>query len=455
MKKFTLRVLAVDDEAAYLEVMAAVLAAAGHTVVTAADGVEAINKLQTSPFDLAILDINLPHVSGTEVLEFIQKQQLPTDAIIVTGVDDIRVAVQCIKMGAYEYITKPYSSDELEAVIRRVGEKRRLLHENSILKSALSRFELSATLVGRDTRFLEVLGLASKAAPSDSPILIEGPSGSGKELVAHFIHRNSSRSGNQFLTINCASMPGSLLESELFGHEKGAFTGAVGVKQGLVEIVDGGTLLLDEIGEISLELQPKLLRWLQTGEFRRVGGNHNMHSDVRVISATNKILRHEVEQKRFREDLFFRLNVFTLVLPGLKDRKEDIPLLADHFIRKKSPAGRSVSIDTQALDLMQAYDWPGNVRELENVLERALILCSGDRIRASDIAIPQVSSERSADTDSSRTPGKAESLATVEKRHIAEVLTMVQWNKKTTANILGISLKTLYTKIHLYQLKEE
>jgi len=457
LKKFTLSVLAVDDEDAYIEALVSLLTGAGHTVDTASDGVEAINKLQNSSFDLVLLDVNLPRVSGTEVLEFIRQQHLPTEVVMATAVSETRVAVQCIKMGAYDYLTKPYSGDELEAVIKRIGEKRRLVLENSALKSTLSRFELSGTLIGQNSKFVEVLNLASKVAPSDSPILIEGPSGSGKELVAHFVHKNSKRGNNQFLALNCASMPENLLESELFGHERGAFTGAGGIKHGLVEIVDGGTLFLDEIGEIGLGLQPKLLRWLQTGEFRRVGGNRNMSSDVRIISATNKVLREEVDRKSFREDLFFRLNVITLTLPSLRDRKEDIPLLADHFIRKKTPAGKTVSIDPAALELMQTYDWPGNVRELENVLERAMILSSGDRIRAEDIAIPvsrHSSSQQSGEIDSSKTLGQAEPLSEIERRHIEGVLSLVNWNKKTAAKILGISLKTLYTKIHFHQIKE-
>ena len=242
MKKITLSVLAVDDEVAYLETVAATLRESGHTVETAVDGVEAINKLQTSLFDVAILDINMPRVSGTEVLEFIQQRQVSMDVIMATAVDDIRVAVQCMRMGAYDYITKPFSGDQLDAVIKRITEKRRLLLENSALKAALSRFELNETLIGQSKNFTDVLNLASKAAPSDSPVLIEGPSGSGKELIAQFVHRNSSRRNNQFLVINCASIPESLLESELFGHEKGAFTGAVGTKQGLVEIVEGMTM---------------------------------------------------------------------------------------------------------------------------------------------------------------------------------------------------------------------
>ena len=458
VKKITLSVLAVDDEVAYLETVAATLRESGHTVETAVDGVEAINKLQTSLFDVAILDINMPRVSGTEVLEFIQQRQVSMDVIMATAVDDIRVAVQCMRMGAYDYITKPFSGDQLDAVIKRITEKRRLLLENSALKAALSRFELNETLIGQSKNFTDVLNLASKAAPSDSPVLIEGPSGSGKELIAQFVHRNSSRRNNQFLVINCASIPESLLESELFGHEKGAFTGAVGTKQGLVEIVEGGTLFLDEIGEISLALQPKLLRWLQTGEFRRVGGNRTLRSDVRVISATNKVLEEEVRSGRFREDLFYRVNVITLTLPALKDRKEDIPLLVEHFIRKKSPAGRSLSIDQRALDLMQVYDWPGNVRELENVIERALILCYGDRIREGDIALPGLGktrrSQRSSDTDSSEILGQARPLKDIEKSHIEGVLNLVHWNKRTAAKILGISLKTIYNKIHFHQIKE-
>jgi DNA-binding NtrC family response regulator len=458
VKKQALSVLAADDEAAHLEFLAAALTEAGHIVDTASDGIEAINKLQTSSYDLTILDIKMPRVSGIEVVEFIQQRHLSTDVVMVTGVEDIPVVVHCMRLGAYDYLTKPCSAETLNAVVKRVAERRQLLRENSALKAALSRLEPSGPIIGQSRCLTEVLSLAAKAAPSDSPILIEGPSGCGKELIAHYIHRNSSRTGRQFLSVNCASMPEHLLESELFGHERGAFTGAVTTKQGLVEIVDGGTLFLDEIGEISLGLQPKLLRWLQTGEFRRVGGNRNLRSDVRIVSATNKVLQEEVVNKRFREDLFFRLNVITLTLPRLKDRKEDIPLLVEHFVRKKSPAGRSVSVDQRAVALMQSYDWPGNVRELENVIERALIVCSRDTIRAEDIALPglhqTLRSEQSNGSDASHVLGHAASLEEIEKLHIEGVLKLVHWNKKLAAQILGISLKTLYTKIHSHHLEE-
>jgi DNA-binding NtrC family response regulator len=293
-------------------------------------------------------------------------------------------------------------------------------------------------------------------APTDSSVLIQGPSGTGKELIASFLHKNSLRKDHPFVALNCASIPETLIESELFGHEKGAFTDAIAMKQGLVEIANGGTLFLDEVGEISLMMQPKLLRFLQTGEYRRVGGNKNFHADVRIISATNKDLRTEVAAGRFREDLLYRLNVITLHLPPLRDRKEDILLLVDYFLKKRIKGKDAIRIDPKALELLTKYDWPGNIRELENVIERAAILCRNNLIRVDDLALPigmrPVSSQTAGGSDGAPLLGSPVSLREIEKVHIDGVLKTVNWNKNMAAKILGISLKTLYTKIQQYNL---
>ena len=458
MAQPAISILAVDDEESFLEIVSTLLQQEEYAVETASDGVAAINKLQTKAYDLVLLDMKMPRVDGMEVLKFIKDRYLDTQVIMLTGVADIKRAVECMQMGAYTYLTKPHPSEELLATIDRALERKRLSIENKALKSELARHALSSELVGNSKEFLEVIKLCSKVAPTDSAVLIQGPSGTGKELIASFLHKNSLHKDNPFVALNCASIPETLIESEMFGHEKGAFTDAIATKQGLVEIANGGTLFLDEIGEISIMMQPKLLRFLQTGEYRRVGGNKNLHADVRIISATNKDLRTEVAQTKFREDLLYRLNVITLYLPSLKDRKEDIPLLVDHFLKKRVRTKEPLRIDPKALDLLTKYDWPGNIRELENVIERAAILCQNNIIRIDDLALPigmRPLGEHRSGSHAGSVIGSAVPMRDVEKMHIEGVLKTVGWNKNMAAKILGISLKTLYTKIQQYNLAKE
>ncbi|MCX7984399.1 MAG: sigma-54 dependent transcriptional regulator [Bacteroidetes bacterium] len=449
-------ILVVDDETAFLQVVESLLENEGYSVSTAIDGVAAINLLQQKTFDVVLLDIKLPRVDGIEVLKFIHEHFLNTQVIMLTGVHDIKTAVECMNLGAFNYVTKPYSADELLRTIERAVEQKRLRIENKALRSELSRHVFADNIIGESKSMLELLNIAAKVAPTDSPVLIQGASGTGKELIAHFVHKNSQRSDKQFVALNCASIPENLLESELFGHEKGAFTDAHQTKQGIVEIADGGTLFLDEIGEISLTLQPKLLRFLQTGEFRRVGGNKTLRSDVRVISATNKNLIDEVSLGRFREDLMYRINVITLNVPSLKDRKEDIPLLVDYFLKNRVRPRGLIMIEPKALELLMKYDWPGNVRELENVIERASILCKDNLIRVEDISLPiglRSAIQKEAPRDVSGIQiGAAVPIREIEKAHIAAVLNSVGWNKNVAAKILEISLKTLYTKIQQYNI---
>ncbi|HEY4613549.1 MAG TPA: sigma-54 dependent transcriptional regulator [Bacteroidota bacterium] len=458
MAQPAISILAVDDEESFLEIVSTLLQQEEYAVETASDGVAAINKLQTKAYDLVLLDMKMPRVDGMEVFKFIKDRYLDTQVIMLTGVADIKRAVECMQMGAYTYLTKPHPSEELLATIDRALERKRLSIENKALKSELARHALSSELVGNSKEFLEVIKLCSKVAPTDSAVLIQGPSGTGKELIASFLHKNSLHKDNPFVALNCASIPETLIESEMFGHEKGAFTDAIATKQGLVEIANGGTLFLDEIGEISIMMQPKLLRFLQTGEYRRVGGNKNLHADVRIISATNKDLRTEVAQTKFREDLLYRLNVITLYLPSLKDRKEDIPLLVDHFLKKRVRTKEPLRIDPKALDLLTKYDWPGNIRELENVIERAAILCQNNIIRIDDLALPigmRPLGEHRSGSHAGSVIGSAVPMRDVEKMHIEGVLKTVGWNKNMAAKILGISLKTLYTKIQQYNLAKE
>ncbi len=454
----SISLLAVDDEESFLAILKSLLSGEDYGVETAIDGVAAINKLQTKAYDLVLLDVKMPRVDGIEVLKFIKDRYLDTQVVMLTGVADIKLAVECMQLGAYTYLTKPHSADELLATIDRAVERKRLVIENKALKTELARHALSSELVGTSKAFLEVIKLCTKVAPTDSAVLVQGPSGTGKELIANFLHKNSLRNNQPFVALNCATIPETLIESEMFGHERGAFTDAVATKQGLVEISNGGTLFLDEIGEISLMMQPKLLRFLQTGEYRRVGGNKNLHADVRIISATNKDLRSEVAVRRFREDLLYRLNVITLYLPPLRERKEDISMLVDFFLKKRLRSKEAVRIDPKALDLLTKYDWPGNVRELENVIERAAILCQNNVIRVDDLALPigmrPLFEQGGADTGGLLI-GTPVSMRDVEKAHINGVLKTVSWNKNMASKILGISLKTLYTKIQQYNLTKE
>jgi two-component system response regulator AtoC len=448
------RVLIVDDEETFRYMLTSLIEAEGYTANAAADGVQGINAVQAKAFDVALLDVKMPKVDGVEVLKFIKEYSPDTEAIMVTAVGDVRLAVECMKLGAYDYITKPFSTEELLGTIERALERKRLLRENVLMKKELSRFVGSSEIIGKSAVFQKVLEVAARVAPTESTILIQGASGTGKELVANFIFKNSSRAANPFVALNCASIPDSLIESELFGHEKGAFTDAKAMKQGLVEIANGGTLFLDEVGDISLMVQPKLLRFVQTGEYRRVGGNKVLKSDVRIISATNKDLSQEVRAGRFREDLLYRLNVITIEIPPLQSRLEDIPLLVDWFLKNRLKTKTQVQINPKALEVLLKYDWPGNVRELENVIERAAILCADNMIQPHDLSLPLKATMLSSALKDEDVLGGPIPMREIERLHIQGVLKNAEGSKSKTAKILGISLKTLYNKINQFQIKD-
>jgi two-component system, NtrC family, response regulator AtoC len=458
MAKQPISILAVDDEEANLETLTRVLSLEGYFVQTAQDGLEAINVLQTLPFDMILLDIRMPRVDGLEVLKYVKDQQLDAEVIMLTGVQEVRIAVECMKLGAYYYITKPYVVGDLLALIGRALDWKRMVIHNKALKRQVAYGQSSSKMIGKSKYFVEMLDLALRAAPTDASVLIQGSSGTGKELVAEFLHGNSPRKDQPFLALNCSSIPEGLLESELFGHEKGAFTDAKSMKEGLVEMANGGTLFLDEIGDMAITVQPKLLRFLQTGEYRRVGGNKNLRSDVRVISASNKDLRQLTAAGRFREDLLYRINVVTVGLPSLRDRKDDIPLLVEHFLKGHAGKGEPKRLDARALELLMKYDWPGNIRELENVIERAAVLSQDNMICIDDLALPLAArsiAEVGAETSRGGVlVGSAMSLDEIEIAHVRGVLHSVSWNKKTAAEILGLSVKTLYSKIQAYGLTE-
>jgi two-component system response regulator AtoC len=387
MAKLSASILAVDDEDVNLELLKRVLPRQGYYVDTASDGAAAITMLQTLPFDLILLDIMMPNVDGIEVLKFVKEQDLDSEVIMLTAVQDVKTAVECMNLGAFYYIPKPYHVSDLLGLIERALERKRLVTHNKALKSELARRVLSANIKSQNKRFLEVLDMASRAAPTDSAVLIQGAIGTGKEMMADFLYNSSMRKEQPFLALNCSSTPEELLESELFGQEKGGSKVETGVKQGLVEIANGGTLFLDEIGEMPLALQAKLLRFLETREYLRADGKKILKSDVRLISATNRDLRQEVGAKRFREDLLLHINIVTLELPMLRDRKDDIPLLAEHFLKVHAGNKEPKHLDERATEILMMYDWPGNIRELENIVERAVVLSRGTTIHAADLAV--------------------------------------------------------------------
>lgn len=453
MAKPDFKVLIVDDEETFRYMLTSLLSEAGYQINTAVDGVTAINAVQTKLFDVVLCDVKMPKVDGVEVLKFIKANFPAIEVIMLTGVGDLKLAVECMKIGAYDYITKPTTSEDLLTTIDRALERRQLLIDNVVLKGELQRLQGSFEMVGQSEAFRRVLDVAAKVAPTESTVLIQGPSGTGKELIANFIYQSSERRSEPFVTLNCASIPDTLIESELFGYEKGAFTDARSTKQGIVEIANKGTLFLDEVGDISPIIQPKILRFIQSGEFRRVGGNAVLHADCRILSATNKNLAEEVKAGKFREDLLYRLNVITIDLPPLRDRKEDIPLLAMSFLRNKMKTKVQKTISTKAMEILMGYDWPGNIRELENVIERAAILCRNDTIQPEDLSLPSATLSLPAVTGSDNIIGTAIPLKEIERMHIEGVLRSFRRNKTEAAKILGISLKTLYTKIQQYQLK--
>ncbi|CUS93475.1 DNA-binding transcriptional response regulator, NtrC family, contains REC, AAA-type ATPase, and a Fis-type DNA-binding domains [Candidatus Kryptonium thompsonii] len=412
-KNVQAKILIVDDEEYLCELLKDELLSTNlFEVDIANDGAQAINKIQSKIYDVVLLDIKMPRISGIEVLKFIKEYSPDTEVIMITALGDIKLAVETIKLGAFDFITKPYNFDELLVSIQNALEKRQLKLQNILMQKELSHLTQSDEIIGQSKVFKDVLDIVARVAGTDTTVLIYGESGTGKEVIARLIHKNSLRKDKPFVTINCAAIPDTLLESELFGYEKGAFTDAHTSKPGLVEIANGGTLFLDEIGDLSQYVQPKLLRFIETGEFRRVGGNNILKVDVRIISATNKDLNEEVKKGNFREDLLYRLNVVTIRLPALRERKEDIPLLVEYFLNKKTRGRKKIS--PEAMQILINYDWPGNIRELENVVERAAILAKDDIIKPEDLALkPELKEDYYAKL--MRKPVNTLSLAELEK----------------------------------------
>ena len=444
--------LVVEDEEPFRAVVGEILQTAGYLPVLCASGEEAIALAEKRAFDVVISDVRLGDgADGMDVLSALQRLQPRTPVILMTAFGDVENVMKAIQQGAYDYISKfPFQPRELIQTVERALERRRLLAE-----SRGQRREVKSRLreiVGRSPAMLDVYKLVARVAVSMSTVLVVGESGSGKELVARAIHNHSPRAAGPFVAVNCTALTETLLESELFGHAKGAFTGAIQSKRGLFEEAQGGTLFLDEIGDINPKLQAQLLRVLQEGEIRRVGGSEPIRVDVRVVAATNRDLEEEVRSGRFREDLYFRINVVTIHLPPLRERREDIPLLVDHFLNKYAQReGRSeAGISDDAMHLLAQYSWPGNVRELENVIERALALSKGGIILPSDLPRElRGESEKSASPAQSSSSGMAliedrPTLAELEQRYVSLILQQEGGNKKRAAEILGIDRRTLY-----------
>ncbi|MGA8891862.1 MAG: sigma-54 dependent transcriptional regulator [Anaeromyxobacteraceae bacterium] len=438
------RVLVVDDQRNMRVTTAIVLRQAGFEVAEADGGAEALEKLAAEPFDVVLTDLRMGAVDGLEVLRGALEASPSTQVIVMTAFGSIESAVEAVRRGAYDYLTKPFQSDELRVRVEKALEKRRLLGEVSLLAGDFrSRYGLE-NVVGRSPALREVLDRAIRVAATDATVLLTGESGTGKELVARAIHAGSRRSTRPFVPVNCAAITETLLESELFGHARGAFTGAVRARRGLFEEASGGTLFIDEIGETSPGFQAKLLRALQEGEVRRVGESTAIQVDVRVIAATNQDLQRAIAEKRFREDLFYRLNVVPLRIPPLRERREDIPLLARHFLeRLNRRGGESRRWTVEALARMLEHDWPGNVRELENVVEQAAALSAGREIQASDVSFGH--DARSASTGPGTT--LADAVAAAERRAIEAALVRCGGDQARVARELGVSATTLWRKM--------
>lgn len=437
------RILVVDDDATACAVLAEVLIKAGYTVEMAGGGAEAIEKGQRLPVDLVLTDIQMANMDGMAVLKRFREFSPDTPIILLTAFGTIESAIKAIKSGAYDYISKPFKKDEVLLTIHRALDQRRLLNENMRYRQEfLDRYQFS-NIIGSSQAMIEVYKLVARVASGRSTVLLQGESGTGKELIARAIHYNGPRVNAPFVAVNCAALTESLLESELFGHEKGAFTGAVTVKRGFFEEADGGTILLDEVGDMSPALQAKLLRVLQEQEIRRVGGNQSIPVDVRVLTSTHRDLWSMVKQKQFREDLYYRLNVVTITLPPLRERREDIPMLAYHFMHTCAAANqkRVIGISPEAMLVLQQENWPGNVRELAHTIESAVVVTSHEIILPDDLPVTLRKSVPAA--PASEFSGLV-TLQELEKRYLIRVLDETHGNKTEAARLLGIDRRTLY-----------
>ena len=443
-----MRILIVDDEEVLRDVLDAVLRREGFDVVSAASGEEALSLLDGEEIDLVILDIMLPGISGIDTLRSMRISNPHLPVIIITAFSSIDGAIEAMKHGAYHYIPKPFKNEEVIITVNKALEQRRLSNENERLKAELSEKYAYANIIGKSEAMRKVYELVRLAAPSRSNILIAGESGTGKELIAKAIHHASPRARNAFVTVNSGSLPPELLESSLFGHMKGAFTGAIATKRGLFEVADGGSIFLDEIGNINLETQAKLLRVIQEKEFMRLGSVETVKVDVRIIAATNADLTKLMRDNQFREDLFYRLNVITIPLPPLRRKREDIPLLITHFLDKYSEENKrkAPQVTPEAMRILMDHSWPGNVRELENAIERAVVLCTGDRISPEllpDYLRYPVSTDQPAMVVPAEGLSLKDSVSRYERTMILQSLELANGVQKRAAELLQLKPSTL------------
>ena len=444
------RIFVVDDDLVARDLLTEALKKEGYEVEAFSGGREAIERGGQTRVDLVLTDIRMGTVDGLEVLREFKRFSPDTSIVLLTSFGSLEGAIEAIKQGAYDYLAKPFKKEEIKLVVQRSLEHARLVRENARFREELKERVEWTHLVGSSPAMLEVYKLVARVSVGKSTVLLEGESGTGKELIARAIHANSPRCERPFIPVNCAALPDTLLESEMFGHEKGAFTGAVGAKAGLFEAANGGTLFLDEIGELGPALQVKLLRVMQDQEVRRVGGTGSVKVDVRVIAATNRDLAAQVKEGKFRDDLYYRLNVVRIVLPSLVDRREDIPMLAHHFLQKfASGAAHAVKgFLPETMALLKQYRWPGNVRELENAIERAVSLSHGPLLVPEDL--PEVIRQGQMVAEDARPSKETDlgeaflTLEEVEKRHLVRVLKETKGNKVKAAKILGIDRRTLY-----------
>src|SRR5256885_9540807 len=443
--------LIADDDPGLRESLERTLTREGFRVILASDGGGALERLQGGGIDLVVTDLKMPGLTGIEVLRAAKAIAPDVDVILLTAFGTVEEAVKAMKDGAYDFLTKPFRREQLLKLISKALERRDLIEQNRALKKQLEDLRAKGQVIGSSPAFRRMMTLVEQVADSSATVLIQGESGAGKELVASTIHRSSPRSRGPFVAVNCAALPETLLESELFGYEKGAFTGAAGRKEGRFELADGGTLFLDEVSDLSLVTQPKILRVLQEGEFDRLGGTHTIKVDVRLVAASNQDLVQMVKERRFREDLFYRLNVITVHVPPLRERREDIPMLAQHFLRVYAAKNnrRLDGLTDDALKRLEAWAWPGNVRELENVIERGVVLARGTQVDIADLP-PEIAGatplpEGVVSVRNGTPP------AQVEQRLLDATLAATGGNKTLAAKLLGIDVRTVARKLERWE----
>ena len=446
------KILVVDDEQSMTQFLGIVLRKEGFQVTTVNSGRDALDKIRMEPFDVVISDIKMPGMDGIQLLQGIKKHDPNIPVVLMTAYASQQSAIDAVNLGAFQYLLKNAKNDEIRLAVRNALEMRRVRSENQFLKRELKKGHEEKAIIGSSEEIIKVFKMVDKVADSEATILIQGDSGTGKELIAREIHYRSRRHSGPFVSINCGAIPRDLLESNLFGHVKGSFTGAVKDSPGLFQVAEGGTFFLDEVGEMPLATQVKLLRALQEREIIPVGGTQPVKIDCRLVAATNVDLEREVAEGRFRADLFFRLNVIPLRMPALRQRRDDIPLLVDHFLKRHAKGGTVKTVSKEAMELLLKYDWPGNVRELENVMERAMILDEGGVITAEDL--PDKIRFGHSQKGSLVIDSPNMTLEELEKEYILKVLNFTRWQKKRSSELLGINASTLYRKLISYGLEK-